>query len=162
MPTSLAERVFNFTGGRFALLVSAVNLYKEPSSLMLSEYDVFQYIRMRLKVQCHGKKYHVYEITMTDTILGWVLRFGGTKIELVEAFRQIDESKYYKLRETFFGLIKLEVLRYTDDGSVTWHNRCVENSEIERKVYTKILRKYMRDKNITLANIGDILESVIY
>jgi hypothetical protein len=145
MSTSLAERVFNFTGGRFALLVNAVNLYRKSSSQ--SEHGLFTYIRIRLKSQCHEKKYHVYE--MTNTILEWVLQYKEVYIEMVEVFKTVNETKYYKLKEAFFGLVQLEMLRYTDVGSVTWHNQCVNNSEIWRRDAVNRMYEYIRNNNLT-------------
>ena len=138
MSNDLSERVFNFTGGRFSLLNQAINIYGKQNKF--SEDGVFYSINRSLTSMCYGKKINVYE--EAEIILFIVLQLNGTIFPEVFQVFGMDKAVYSK---ALFGLIELNLLRYTGGDNITWHNQVVHNTFVTRQR----MYKYFKDHNMT-------------
>ena len=70
MPVNLANRVFNYTGGRFILLINAIDIYGKLED-GLNENEIYYDIRGRLSARCYGKNRHaiVYKKSLVKKVL---------------------------------------------------------------------------------------------
>lgn len=123
IPDSLAKRIFNLTGGRFVYLIKAIEEYKRGK-------DVFHLIEKSLLTPfffAKVSKTHAY--LNATTVMNLVLSKGT--IDPNELILSLDEAEREAIIDTIEGLVKLNLLRFTAEGLITWHSQLVYNGMIQ-------------------------------
>ena len=130
IPVSLAKRIYNFTGGRFVHINQAIEMYQIRVELGLSEDDIFDEISDILLGMYFRKRItemNLYHQAHGEMILKKVLSAENNIIDPGEPFESVDEkNKSVLLTEAMKSLVKINLLRYTARGWITWHSQVVQ------------------------------------
>lgn len=146
LPATLGERVVNFTGGRFALLNKAIEIYDKHEAL--KEDDIFQQITNHLKIMCYGNKAYIYD-TAERVLINHFSMFDKSTFwpQSLHTMPQYNMSRE-ESNMMISGLLELDILRYTSAGYTTWHNKVVRDAVLKR-IY--IYKMAIKELNLTNA-----------
>jgi hypothetical protein len=127
MPVSLVEPIYNLAGGRFVYLHKAIEVYTNNHRSTLSEDDVFCKIEKSLLKPYFDRKMHRARILYQEEAIAIMkLVWSATVFDPDQWFKSLDMKIEETAGDAVEGLVRLNLLRYTREGLLTWHSQVVK------------------------------------
>jgi hypothetical protein len=125
IPVSLVGRIYNLTGGRFVFLDKAIEVYTKNSKL--TDDEVFCKMEdSLLSLHFYMKMHNVRVLYGEEAIAIMKLVWSTKVINLNHWLGSLDRKTETTAGDAISGLVRLNLLRYTGDGLLTWHSQVVK------------------------------------